>query len=35
LSADERVSELARMSGGVEINDATLSHARSLLNSAL
>lgn len=35
LSADERVSELARMSGGVEINEATLSHARGLLGSLL
>lgn len=35
LTDDERVSELARMSGGVEINDATLSHARGLLNSRL
>lgn len=35
LSEDERVSELARMSGGVEINEATLSHARGLLNSRL
>ncbi len=33
LSQDQRVSELARMSGGVEINEATLSHARSLLQS--
>lgn len=35
LSDDERVSELARMSGGVEINEATLSHARGLLSSRL
>lgn len=28
---DERVHELARMSGGVEITDSTLAHARSLL----
>jgi DNA repair protein RecN (Recombination protein N) len=35
LSDDERVSELARMSGGLEINEATLSHARGLLNSRL
>ncbi|WP_410209698.1 DNA repair protein RecN [Aquirhabdus sp.] len=33
LSQDQRISELARMSGGVEINEATLSHARSLLQS--
>ncbi|MDE2421188.1 MAG: DNA repair protein RecN [Gammaproteobacteria bacterium] len=35
LTDDERVSELARMSGGVEINEATLSHARGLLNNRL
>jgi len=35
LTDDERVSELARMSGGVEINEATLSHARGLLGSRL
>lgn len=35
LTDDERVSELARMSGGVEINEATLSHARGLLSSRL
>lgn len=35
LNDDERVSELARMSGGVEINEATLSHARGLLSSRL
>ncbi|AXI01449.1 DNA repair protein RecN [Aquirhabdus parva] len=33
LTQDQRISELARMSGGVEINEATLSHARSLLQS--
>ncbi len=33
LTTDERVGELARMSGGVEINEATLSHARGLLQS--
>lgn len=31
LNADERVHELARMSGGVEINAQTLAHARGLL----
>jgi len=35
LTDDERVSELARMSGGVEINEATLSHARGLLSNRL
>ncbi len=35
LNDDERVRELARMSGGVEINEATLSHARGLLGSRL
>lgn len=35
LTEDERVSELARMSGGVEINEATLSHARGLLSGRL
>ncbi len=33
LSMDERVQELARMSGGVEITEATLSHARNLLHA--
>lgn len=35
LTTDERVGELARMSGGVEINEATLSHARGLLQRSV
>ena len=33
LSGDEQVQELARMSGGVNITEDTLKHARSLLAS--
>lgn len=33
LQGDERVYELARMSGGVHISDETLAHAKSLLDS--
>lgn len=32
LNSDKRILELARMSGGVEITEATLQHARHLLN---
>ena len=32
LGMNERVSEIARMLGGVEITDITLQHARELLN---
>ena len=35
LDAEQRVLELARMSGGLEINDSTLNHARHLLNQAV
>lgn len=34
LSTEERVLELARMSGGVEITDQTLGHARQLFEQA-
>ena len=30
LEEDERINELARMTGGVEINDTTLQHAKQL-----
>ena len=30
LEEDERIDELARMTGGVEINDTTLQHAKQL-----
>jgi DNA repair protein RecN (Recombination protein N) len=33
LDAEERISELARMLGGVEITDTTLAHAREMLSS--
>ena len=33
LNSKERVEEIARMLGGVEITDITLSHARELLRS--
>lgn len=33
LDADERVHELARMAGGVQITDETLAHAKSLLSA--
>ena len=32
LNADERVQELARMLGGVEITQTTLQHAKEMLN---
>lgn len=34
LDADERVAEIARMSGGLKITDATLRHAREMLQNA-
>lgn len=35
LDPEQRVLELARMSGGLEINESTLNHARHLLKQAL
>lgn len=35
LEPEQRVLELARMSGGVEINQSTLNHARHLLGQAM
>ena len=35
LADDERIQEIARMLGGVEITDATLNHARSLETDAV
>jgi DNA repair protein RecN (Recombination protein N) len=34
LHADERVQEVARMLGGVEITDQTLAHAREMVSLA-
>ncbi len=34
LSHDERIKELARMSGGVDITDTTLAHAKDLLHAS-
>ena len=34
LDADERVAEIARMSGGLKITEATLRHAREMLQNA-
>ena len=33
LADDERIQEIARMLGGVEITDATLNHAREMLKT--
>ena len=34
LSAEQRVDELARMLGGIEITEQTLSHAREMIERA-